>query len=131
MIENQMYVFVMTVAIGSIMGLIFDLFRVIRRKGNTKDIVVYLQDILFWLLVTIIIIVSTFLINNGELRGYMIFGYVLGGIFYILLFSQFVRKTLSFIFDTIERIIKKIWDGIKYFFKRIRFFEKNKGKIEK
>ena len=126
MVENQAYVFFMTIIIGIIFGLIFDFFRVIRRKGNTRDLMVYLQDVAFWLIVTVIIIVSTFLINNGELRGYMILGYVLGGIFYILLFSNLIRKLLTFIFNAVEKMFIIIVDFIKNGIKRLSFLQKKK-----
>ncbi|MBQ9267261.1 MAG: spore cortex biosynthesis protein YabQ [Clostridia bacterium] len=130
MLENQVYVFLWTVLIGAVMGLIFDFFRIMRRKGNTKDVLVYLQDIVFWLIVTVIIIVSTFLINNGELRGYMILGYILGGIFYILLLSGMIRKVLSAILDFIENIFKKMGNILTKFVKNFKFLGKKNKKIE-
>ncbi len=130
MIENQVTVFLWTIMIGAILGFVFDFFRILRRKGNTKDIMVYLQDVVFWLIVTIVIIVSTFLINDGELRGYMLFGYILGAVFYILLFSNFIRKTFSFLFDSIEKIFKVIVGKVSNVVKKIKFTNKNNKKLE-
>lgn len=130
MIENQVTVFLWTIMIGAILGFVFDFFRILRRKGNTKDIMVYLQDVVFWLIVTIVIIVSTFLINDGELRGYMLFGYILGAVFYILLFSNFIRKTFSFFFDSIEKIFKVIAGKVSNVVKKIKFTNKNNKKLE-
>ena len=130
MIENQVTVFLWTIMIGAILGFVFDFFRILRRKGNTKDIMVYLQDVMFWLIVTIVIIVSTFLINDGELRGYMLFGYILGAVFYILLFSNFIRKTFSFLFDSIEKIFKVIAGKVSNVVKVIKFTNKNNKKLE-
>ena len=130
MIENQVTVFLWTIMIGAILGFVFDFFRILRRKGNTKDIMVYLQDVVFWLIVTIVSIVSTFLINDGELRGYMLFGYILGAVFYILLFSNFIRKTFSFLFDSIEKIFKVIAGKVSNVVKKIKFTNKNNKKLE-
>lgn len=130
MIENQVTVFLWTIMIGAILGFVFDFFRILRRKGNTKDIMVYLQDVVFWLIVTIVIIVSTFLINDGELRGYMLFGYILGAVFYILLFSNFIRKTFSFLVDSIEKIFKVIAGKVSNVVKKIKFTNKNNKKLE-
>ena len=130
MIENQVTVFLWTIMIGAILGFVFDFFRILRRKGNTKDIMVYIQDVMFWLIVTIVIIVSTFLINDGELRGYMLFGYILGAVFYILLFSNFIRKTFSFLFDSIEKIFKVIAGKVSNVVKKIKFTNKNNKKLE-
>ena len=58
--ENQAQIFLYTLVVGAILGLTFDVFRLMRRKGNTRDWVVYMQDIIFWIIVTVVIIVSTF-----------------------------------------------------------------------
>ncbi|MBQ9279992.1 MAG: spore cortex biosynthesis protein YabQ, partial [Clostridia bacterium] len=78
MIHNQVYVFLWSILVGCVLALIFDFFRLSRRKGNTKNLIVYLEDILYWIIVAFIIIVSAFVTNNGELRGYMFIGYMIG-----------------------------------------------------
>ena len=77
MISNQVYVFFWSIIIGMILTLIFDIFRLTRRNKEVKDLIVYIQDILFWLIVSVIIITSAFLTNSGELRGYMFIGYAM------------------------------------------------------
>ena len=104
MMAEQVYIFFTSVIIGAIMGIIFDFFRALRRKGNTKNILVYIQDVIFWLIIAIIIIVSSFIINNGELRGYMLLGYILGAIIYMLIFSKYIKLLFGIIFDFIEKI---------------------------
>ncbi|MBR4110090.1 MAG: spore cortex biosynthesis protein YabQ [Clostridia bacterium] len=104
MMAEQVYIFFTSVVIGAIMGVIFDFFRALRRKGNTKNILVYIQDIIFWLIIAIIIIVSSFIINNGELRGYMLLGYILGAIIYMLVFSKYIKLLFGIVFDFIEKI---------------------------
>lgn len=108
MLAEQVYIFFSSVIIGAIMGIIFDFFRALRRKGNTKNILVYIQDVLFWLIIAIMIIVSSFIINNGELRGYMLLGYILGAIIYIIIFSKYIKCLFGIIFDFIEKIFSYI-----------------------
>lgn len=122
MMAEQVYIFFTSVIIGAIMGVIFDFFRALRRKGNTKNILVYIQDIIFWLIIAIIIIVSSFIINNGELRGYMLLGYILGAIVYILAFSKYIKLLFGFIFDFIEKIFGYL---LLPFEKMMRKLEKN------
>lgn len=122
MMAEQVYIFFTSVIIGAIMGIIFDFFRALRRKGNTKNILVYIQDVIFWLIIAIIIIVSSFIINNGELRGYMLLGYILGAIVYILAFSKYIKLLFGFIFDFIEKIFGYL---LLPFEKMMRKLEKN------
>lgn len=104
MLADQVYIFFSSVVIGAIMGVIFDFFRALRRKGNTKNILVYVQDTIFWFIIAIIIIVSSFIINNGELRGYMLIGYILGALVYMLIFSKYIKFLFGVVLDFIEKI---------------------------
>lgn len=101
MLVEQVYVFLWSIVTGAILGILFDLFRAFRFKG-IRDVWVYIQDIIFWLVTAVIIIASAFMINEGQLRGYMLIGYLLGAGFYMLLFSKFILHTLRFIFDGIR-----------------------------
>lgn len=77
MIVNQVYVFLWSILIGGILTLIFDFFRLMRRNKETPYLIVCIQDIFFWIIVAIVIIISAFITNSGELRGYMFIGYLL------------------------------------------------------
>lgn len=50
MINNQAYLFLIFTINGILIGLLFDFFRILRRSFNTKDIITYIQDIVFWIL---------------------------------------------------------------------------------
>lgn len=50
MISNQANIFLIFTINGVIIGLLFDFFRILRRSFNTKDIITYIEDILFWIL---------------------------------------------------------------------------------
>ena len=75
MITKQVYVFFWSIVIGAILTLIFDFFRLFRRNKKSRNITVYIQDVFFWIIVAIVIIISAFITNSGELRGYMFIGY--------------------------------------------------------
>ena len=125
MLVEQVYVFLWSIVTGAILGVLFDFFRGFRFKG-IRDIWVYIQDIIFWIVAAIIIIASAFLINQGQLRGYMLIGYLLGAGFYMLLFSKFVLCVLNFIFEGIRKSWKLFLSKIKNGF---RLVKKNK-KVE-
>lgn len=77
MITSDVYVFFCSILVGAFLTLVFDFFRIARRKGKTGNIAIYIQDIFFGIIVTITIIISAFFTNSGDLRGYMFIGYVL------------------------------------------------------
>lgn len=113
MLADQVYIFFSSVIIGAVMGVVFDFFRALRRKGNTKNILVYIQDSIFWFIIAIMIIVSSFIINSGELRGYMLIGYILGAILYMVLISKYIKFLFGVIFDFIEKIFEYIFSPFR------------------
>lgn len=102
MLVEQVYIFLWSIATGIVLGLLFDFFRAFRFRG-IKDVWVYIQDVIFWLVTAVIIIASAFIINEGELRGYMLIGYLLGAAFYMLMFSKFVLHLLKSLIDIVIR----------------------------
>ena len=77
MITREVYVFFWSIIIGAILTLIFDFFRLTRRNKKVRDLTVYIQDIFYGIIVTLIIIISAFMTNDGDLRGYMLVVYAL------------------------------------------------------
>ena len=47
---NQAYLFLTFTVNGVIIGLIFDFFRILRKSFKTKNLIIYFEDILFWIL---------------------------------------------------------------------------------
>lgn len=127
MVADQVFIFMSSVLIGVIMGVVFDFFRALRRKGNTKNIIVYIQDIIFWFIVAVIIITSSFILNNGDLRGYMLIGYILGALLYMIILSKYIKGLFIIIMNFLEKGINFI---TKPFNKLIKNIEKKENVLE-
>lgn len=140
MVTNQAYLFIIFTINGIIIGILFDLFRILRRSFKTTDIITYIQDILFWILTGFILLYSIFTFSNGEIRFYMILGIFIGCLIYMLMFSKYfikinvkivtilkniIGKLISIIILPIKIIIKLIQ---KIFFKPIKFITINISK---
>ncbi|MFR8104706.1 MAG: spore cortex biosynthesis protein YabQ [Clostridia bacterium] len=61
---NQAYLFSIFVINGIIIGILFDIFRVLRRSFKTSDIITYIEDFIFWLLTGGLLLYSIFSFNN-------------------------------------------------------------------
>ena len=105
MAGNQTYLFIIFTIVGIIIGVLFDIFRILRKSFKTKDIVTYMEDILFWILTGIIILFSMYKFSNGELRFFMIIGIIMGTLTYMITFSRYVIKISVFIIKIIKKII--------------------------
>ncbi len=127
MVLNQAYLFLIFIINGFIIGLIFDIFRILRKSFKTSDFLTYIEDILFWIITGIIVLYSIFIFNNGEIRFFMFIGILLGAILYLLLISKYVikisvktiqeiKKAINFIIKIIILPFKIIYKGVKKVF---------------
>lgn len=124
MVINQAYLFLVFSINGIIIGLLFDIFRILRKSFKTSDIITYFQDILFWILTGLILLYSIFNFSNGEIRFYMFLGVFLGCLIYMLIFSKyfidFNVKIISFLKNIIGKTISIITFPIKIVIKFTR-----------
>ena len=122
MVENQLELFLIFITNGIIIGILFDIFRVLRKTFKTNDLVTYLEDILFWILTGIIVLYSIFTFNNGEIRLFMFIAIFIGAVIYLFLFSSYFIKINVTILNILKNIILKIIKIIGIPFKYICMF---------
>ena len=121
MAGNQTYLFIVFTIVGIIIGILFDIFRILRKSFKTNDIVTYIEDFLFWILTGIIILFSMYKFSNGELRFFMIVGIIIGTLMYMITFSKYIIKISVFIINIIKRIIIYPFNIMKKILKKIIF----------
>ena len=114
MVLNQANLFLIFVINGVLIGVLFDIFRILRKSFKTSDLITTLEDILFWIITGIIILYSIFVFNNGEIRFFMFIGIFLGGGLYMLLLSKYIIKASVTIITIIKKIISFILKIIIY-----------------
>ena len=104
---------------GIIIGILFDFFRILRKSFETTNFVIYLQDILFWILTGIITLFSIFQFNYGEIRAYVFLGILFGFIIYMLTISKHIIKYSVIIIKWIKKIIYYPFHAIIIFFNKL------------
>lgn len=103
---NQAYVFACSIAGGIIAALLYDLFRIKRKTIKTGIVATYIEDFIYWILVAVIMFLLLYISNDGEIRGFIFIGAILGVILYVLLFSRIVTGLILFIIKIIKKAIK-------------------------
>ena len=103
-VYNQIFNLFIFTFTGILIGIIFDIFRIIRKSFKTPDFVTYIEDILFWLLTGFILLFSIFTFNNGELRLYIFLALILGLVIYLLTISKYFIKISVKILNFIKNI---------------------------
>lgn len=102
---TQLYAFGIVLLAGITLGLFFDFFRVVRGLIRPGFIGTPILDLLFWALITPILILYLLLANWGELRGYVIIGLLLGLFFYRLILSGMVISFLLWLVQGIRGLL--------------------------
>lgn len=141
MILNQANLFLIFTINGILIGLLFDIFRILRKSFKTSDIITYTEDLIFWILTGLLLLYSIFTFSNGDVRFYMFLAVFCGCLIYMLLFSKYFININVKIILIIKKIIKAIISIIilplkilirflkKIFFKPINFMTINFKKL--
>ncbi len=119
MIHSQLYLFLIFITNGIIIGLLFDSFRILRKAIKTSDFITYIEDALFWILTGLIILYSIFVHNNGEIRLFMFIAILIGLVLYIIFVSKFILKISLSIINIIKKIFLSIFHIVEIPFKAI------------
>jgi spore cortex biosynthesis protein YabQ len=108
--SGQAIIFLLTVAFGLCVGLFFDCFRVLRRTLRHPWFLTQLEDILFWIAVSLAMFYIMLNENSGEIRFYSILGVFIGMVLYFETLSRLVLpvsvKIVRFIKSVIITVIK-------------------------
>ena len=119
MAQNQAYLFLVFSMTGVAIGILFDIFRILRRTIKTSNIITYIEDVLFWILTGILILYNIWYFNNGEIRIYMFLGIIIGVLIYMSTLSNIIIKIFSKILQTIIKVLELPFKTIVAFLKKI------------
>lgn len=86
---NQLYILFVFIISGSIIGILFDLFRILRKSFKTPDIITYIEDTLFWIITGLFLLYIIFKYSFGEIRIYMFISLIIGLVGYFLTISKY------------------------------------------
>ena len=105
--------FFYSLLLGMIFCLLYDLLRVWRAFFHLSDIVIFFQDIIYFIVISFVTFIFMIPLTNGEIRGYIIVGIFLGFCICFFTVSRFVFEILKFIFSKIKGFFKCLF---KFFY---------------
>ncbi len=103
--SHQIYVFLLFILLGIVCGVIFDTQRFFRKKFFAGTVRTTIEDVVFALFCVGIMLASSFMFNNGEIRYYQGMGALSGILFYTAFLSSVFQKILSVLFGVTEKLI--------------------------
>ena len=89
---NQLYTLFVFILSGAVIGILFDLFRILRKSFKTPDIITYIEDILFWILTGLFLLYILFIYIFVQLLIYIFVRLIIRIIIYFLTISKYFIK---------------------------------------
>lgn len=120
-LSKQVMGFGLAMALGILMGVIFDFYRAGLRLWRPSRGITGAGDALFWLGITAIVFYGLFLGNQGEVRAYIILGLFLGFVVHVRYFSPpllFINVRLFRFFRVFVKTLFRPFVWLKILFRR-------------
>ena len=136
-IQKEISVFLEAAWYGMFIAVFYDVLRILRRVIRHHDIIVGIQDYLFWVIVGITVFSMIFQSNDGIVRGYIFLALLMGAYVYhksvSSFFVKYISKILNFIFTLLLKkplkwakiIIRKMMKVLMKPFKKLAFVIRN------
>lgn len=120
-IQEEISVFLEAAWYGMFIAVFYDVLRVLRRVIKHSDIIVGIQDYLFWVIVGIVVFSMIFQSNDGIVRGYIFLALLIGAYVYNKSVSSFFVKYISKILNFIlTLLLKKPLKWVKIIIRKMR-----------
>ena len=145
-VSYQFKIFLTSLLIGLILGIFYDFIKIFRKYVLHNNIIINIEDTIYWIFMSIVIFLVVLYQNDGEIRNFFIIGIFTSVILYHFLISKifikifikiinlfllifsFIIKAISFpflivyniIFKPILKILKNIF---KAMFNKFAFFK--------
>lgn len=100
------YSFLLFFALGIIIGCIFDIFKSIRKVYKGNDCAIFIEDLLFIIISSFLIIYTLIMFNKGIIRFYIFMAFAMGNVIYSLTLSRLYVIILT----RVVKICKNIMD---------------------
>lgn len=124
-ISRQTLIFLLSVILGAVLGVLYDCFRVLRVlfPPAAKPKAVFIGDVLFWLIYGFCVFCYGAVFARGQVRLFIIFGSLIGFALYLLTVGSVVIGVIRCAAEAVRKILLKVYSGtIEPFVKLLRIF---------
>ncbi len=111
-VEFQSFVFMFTVYGGIIIGILYDIYRVLKGSRRGDKFITSIWDIMFLASAMLVVLWAVFSSNYGDIRAYVFIGFIVGLFLYDKILSRialavflFIKRNIVFFFKTTNNIL--------------------------
>jgi len=113
-INKQLMLILLSIIAGLIIGIMFDIYRLIRGIESPNKVITFIEDILFWVFNAIIVFIFLFLYNYAYI-GFYVYLWIIAGLgIYLKFLSRVIIKVFNKIFNVIGKCFRVLKNIILY-----------------
>lgn len=114
-ITDQAYAFVMSLAFGAILCLLYDILRTLHRYVCRSRVWIFLLDVFFWVAATLATLFILIIFCKGYLRAYVFAGEIIG----FVIFRLSLSSAVVFLLGILCRAVGRIFSAVSRPFRRL------------
>lgn len=103
---TQIYTFLLSIALGAAVGVVYDMFRAFRRAIPCRKISVFFQDVIFWLIACIVFFCFSLIRCEGQIRFFVLLGMFSGFALWVMTVGKYAHKLPAKAIHKLYRLAK-------------------------
>ena len=93
---------------GMLIIVYYDFFRLLRQMLRHSTWMIAVEDLLCWLAVGCMILAVSYKYDQGQIRGYLVLGMIIGALFYNWGLSPYLRGMILFLYKKGKEVLKNV-----------------------
>ena len=112
-IQNEMMLFGSAVLLGAALMLLYDVIRICRRILPRGIILVSIEDVIYWIVFGVAVLILLYRENDGAVRGFIVGGIAAGLFLYYQLLGRWLMKWMGILIRSLKKRLKKAMEKVK------------------
>ncbi len=108
LVVEQFFTLMYAGILGIVLGFVYDIFRILRMIVNSKNISIFIQDVLYFIISGIVTFWFVLNFNSGDSRFYILVGEAIGWILYHLTVGNLIYKCSNKLVNSFKSKINMI-----------------------
>ncbi len=104
----QVLTFLYSMILGIALGATYDVFRILRMIINSRNISIFIQDVLYFILSGLMTFLFVLKMNSGDSRFYILAGEGIGWILYHISLGEIIYRCSNKIVSTVKSQLEKL-----------------------
>lgn len=139
-VSSQVRNFLLSLGFGFLVGIFYDVFRILRMVVSSGKIAVFIGDVLYVTLSAAATFLFLLTVNDGQVRGYILMGELIGFLIWYISFGTFAVRVTGKIAAALKKALRGVFRIILYPFNKLfgvlrrflaKFSEKGQKKAKK